>query len=131
MTESVLDSQPRARALERYRHLSEGPLLVLALLMIPLLLVPLVFALPSSVEEVFVATDYLIWALFAVDYIVRLYLAPRRWGFVRNNVPDLFIVAIPFLRPLRILRSARALRLLRLARLGAFAHQGLRELRKV
>jgi voltage-gated potassium channel len=38
--------------------------------------------------------------------------------FVRRAWPDLLIVVLPFLRPLRIVRSARALRLLRLSRLS-------------
>lgn len=44
------------------------------------------------------------WALFAVDYLVRLALATRRWRFVRRHPLDLAVVALPLLRPLRLLR---------------------------
>jgi len=44
------------------------------------------------------------WVVFAVDYLVRLVLAPRRWIFVRSNLLDLAAVALPALRPLRLLR---------------------------
>ena len=44
------------------------------------------------------------WLLFAVDYVVRLGLATRRWAFIRRHPLDLAVVALPLLRPLRLLR---------------------------
>ena len=105
--------------------------MVLALAMVPLLVVPLVFDLSAATERIFLIADYLIWAIFAVEYIVKLWLVPDRKRFVRQNIPDLVIIVIPFLRPLRVLRSARTLRVLRLARLVAFATEGLGEIRSV
>jgi voltage-gated potassium channel len=107
----------RQSALERFESAVELPLLVLALAMVPLLVLPLVLDLPSGVETTFVALDWFIWAAFAFEYVVRLVLTNRRWWFIRRNWPDLLIIVLPFLRPLRIVRSARALRLLRLGRL--------------
>ncbi len=109
----------RQEALERFERAVELPLLVLALAMVPLLVVPLLVDLPGAVEGIFVACDWFIWAVFAVEYVVRLVLTPDRWRFVRREWSDLLIVILPFLRPLRVVRSARALRLLRLARLGS------------
>jgi voltage-gated potassium channel len=105
--------------------------MVLALAMIPLIVVPLVVDLPPSLDRAFVAVDYLVWAAFAVEYAVKLYLAPDRWRFFKRNIPDLIIVAVPMLRPLRVLRSVRLLRLLRLARLVAFATKGVSEARSI
>jgi voltage-gated potassium channel len=102
---------------ERFEHAVELPLLVLALAMVPLLVLPLVVDLPSGVKTSFIALDWFIWAAFAFEYVVRLVLTDRRWRFVRHEWPALLIIALPFLRPLRIVRSARALRLLRLTRL--------------
>lgn len=50
------------------------------------------------------------WAVFIVDYLVRLWLAPnrRRW-FVRN-LHELAILALPALRPLRLLRLVTLLK---------------------
>lgn len=47
---------------------------------------------------------WITWALFGVDYVVRLVLAEnrRRW-FVRHLL-DLAIVVLPMLRPLRLMR---------------------------
>lgn len=106
-------------ALQRFERATELPLLVLALAMVPLLVLPLLVGLPAGVEAAFEAADWLVWAVFAVDYLVRLALAPDRRRFLRREWPDLVIVVIPFLRPLRLARSARALRVLRLVRVAA------------
>lgn len=47
---------------------------------------------------------WVIWAAFAFDYAIRLYLARERARFVRRNLVDLAIIALPMLRPLRLLR---------------------------
>jgi hypothetical protein len=106
-------------------------MMVLALAMIPLIIVPLVIDLAPSTERALLAIDYLLWAAFAVEYVVKLCLAPNRWRFVNANIPDLVIVVVPMLRPLRVLRSVRLVRLLRLARLVAFAVEGLGETRGI
>jgi voltage-gated potassium channel len=118
-------------AFQRFSRAVDGPLMVLALAMIPLIVVPLVVDLSPGQARAVLAVDYLIWAAFAVEYVVKLSLAPQRWRFVKANIPDLVIVVVPMLRPLRVLRSARLLRLLGLARVVAFAVEGLQETREV
>jgi voltage-gated potassium channel len=44
------------------------------------------------------------WALFGLDYVVRIALARRRWRFVRTHLLDLVILALPMFRQLRALR---------------------------
>ena len=44
------------------------------------------------------------WGVFAVDYVVRLWLAEDRRRFVRRHLLDLAVVVLPILRPLRLLR---------------------------
>lgn len=121
----------RAEALARFERAVELPLLILAVAILPLLLIPLLFDVSPGVEEALTAVDWLIWAVFAFEYVVRLALTRNRLRFVRQEWPDLVIILLPFLRPLRLVRSARALRLLRLARLVAFLgefEQGTRRL---
>lgn len=45
-----------------------------------------------------------IWALFGIDYIVRLTLAEHRTRWFVRHLHELAIVALPVLRPLRLLR---------------------------
>jgi voltage-gated potassium channel len=103
-------------ALERFERMTALPMLVLALAIIPLLVVPLTVDLSPVQAEMFLVIDWMIWAAFAAEYGIRLYLSPDRKYFVRHNLLDLAFVLLPFLRPLRIARSARAFRLLRAAR---------------
>jgi voltage-gated potassium channel len=120
-----------AEGLERFEAQTAWPMLVLSLAIIPLLIAPLVADLSQSTESVLFAVDWMIWALFAAEYGVRLYLAPDKRRFVRANVIDLVVVVIPFLRPLRVVRSARMLRLLRAARVGAVLFRAVAALRAV
>ena len=52
------------------------------------------------------------WAAFAIDFVVRLVLSRDRRRFVRHNVVDLLVVAVPLLRPLRLLQLVRVLEVL-------------------
>jgi voltage-gated potassium channel len=44
------------------------------------------------------------WALFLVDYVVRLTIAEHRWRWFYRHLLDLAIVVLPMLRPLRLMR---------------------------
>jgi voltage-gated potassium channel len=52
------------------------------------------------------------WAVFAVDYVVRLVLAEDRRRFVKRHLLDLAVVVLPILRPLRLLRLVTLLTVL-------------------
>lgn len=58
------------------------------------------------------AVTWLVWAVFAVDYTVRLALSRQRWSFVRGNLVDLAVTVLPLLRPLRLLRLVTLVRVL-------------------
>ena len=64
-------------------------------------------------------------AAFAVEYLVKLYLAPDRWRMVRTHLFDLALIVLPFLRPLR---TARALRVLRRVAVAGRAATALRRI---
>jgi voltage-gated potassium channel len=83
------------------------------------------------VEATFYALDWFVWGAFAFEYVVRLALTDRRWQFVRREWPDLLIIVLPFLRPLRVVRSARALRLLRLGRLVSVLSKASQQGRRI
>ncbi len=58
------------------------------------------------------AVDYTTWVVFAVDYVVRVSLAVPRRRYWLRHLPDLLVVALPILRPLRLLRLLLLLRAL-------------------
>lgn len=125
-----MDVERRGAALERFERAVEVPLLVAALALVPLLAAPVLFDLSPAAEAAFEIADWVIWAAFAAEYVVRLALASKRWEFIRRAWIDLVIVAVPFLRPLRLARSARVLRGLRLVRLAALMARGGRQVRR-
>ena len=60
-------ARDRAAAFERFSRAVDGPMMVLALAMIPLIVVPLVADLSPATERAVLAVDYLLWAVFAAD----------------------------------------------------------------
>ena len=126
-----MDNERRIRLRSKFERATELPLLLLALAIVPLILLPLLIDLSQTIERSFLAVDWTIWAIFALELSVRTYLSERRLHYLLRHWFDVLIVALPFLRPLRVVRSARALRLLRLARAGAFFSRGFHDARRL
>lgn len=62
---------------------------------------------PSWLRNGLIVIQLLVWAAFAVDYVVRLALVDARWDFVRTHKADLLMVVVPMLRMLRVLLLLR------------------------
>lgn len=60
--------------------------------------------LPAWIAETSEVVVWLAWAVFAFDYVIRFTMAVRKWAFVKANLLDLAVVALPLLRPLRLIR---------------------------
>jgi voltage-gated potassium channel len=120
-----------ADALERFQRQTAVPMLILAVASLPLIVVPFLLDLSPTANSTLFAIDWFIWAAFALEYGVRLYLAPEKWIFIKANVIDVIVVALPFLRPLRVVRSAKVLRVLRLGRATAIVARAVDALRDV
>jgi voltage-gated potassium channel len=106
--------------LERFERLTEWPMLLLSLAMVPLLLIPILVDVSRGTETAIDTVFWVFWAIFAVEFGVRVWLAERKMSYVIRHWPDVLIVVVPFLRPLRIARSARAMRALRVGRVLPF-----------
>lgn len=80
----------------------------------PLAIVALVFVIAYSWEIIGnldgtekAITEWIVnasWAVFVLDYLVRLVLADRPWYWFRTHLLQLAMVALPILRPLRVLQ---------------------------
>jgi voltage-gated potassium channel len=97
-------------AYDRFSAAVDGPLMVISIAWLPILIVPLATHLRGSTARAFDLIDYVVWALFAIEYLSKLYLAPSRKRFFTTHLLDLAIVVLPFLRPIRVLRVLRFLR---------------------
>src|SRR3984885_15443473 len=115
-------------AYDRFSDAVEVPLTVLAVLWLPVLVVPLAVRVSQGTSDVLDGIDYLVWAVFVVEYLVKLYLSPSRWQFFRRHLVDLAVIAVPVLRPLRLLRL---LRLVTLSRAGLILVSALKRAREL
>lgn len=98
-------SQANYEAAQKYLDV---PMTLLAVVLGIILCVQF-FGNPSdSLNATLEAMSWLIWAAFVVEYLLLLWLAPDRRQMVRTHKLDLFLIIVPFLRPLRILRLLRA-----------------------
>src|SRR5580700_9581438 len=98
------------RSQDRYDRFAEAvdtPMLVITILWLPVLIVPLMTPVHGAMAESLAVIDYTVWALFALEYLVKITLAPDRGHFFKTHVLDLIVIAVPFFRPLRILRLLR------------------------
>lgn len=100
----TLTTAKREALLTRLERITELPLLILAFVMIPLLIGPFLWDLSPGEEATFATLDAFIWALFAVDLGVKVFVAPSRLDYLRAHRLEVLIVVVPFLRPLRLLR---------------------------
>lgn len=110
-----------AQAYERAKSELETPMLVLAIVFTIALVIGEVGQLEGAARIAIAGVNGAIWAVFAVEYVWLLRLAPDRRRHVRTHVLDLLIVVLPFLRPLRVLRVFRILRLVRVVAVAAVA----------
>ena len=90
---------------ERWERALEWPLTLTAIVFLVAYAVPIAAPeLPAWVAETSEVVVWLAWAFFAFDYVIRFAMAPRKWTFVKSNLLDLAVVALPLLRPLRLIR---------------------------
>ncbi|WP_405612901.1 potassium channel family protein [Streptomyces sp. NBC_00076] len=96
----------------RWEHLTQRPLLALALLFAVAYAVPIVdTSAGRSLTMACTVVEWVVWGAFAADYLVRLGLTPSRREFVRTHWLDLCAVVLPMLQPLRLLRLVSTLML--------------------
>jgi voltage-gated potassium channel len=98
------DISHREELLHRLERYTEMPLLILSFVMIPLLIGPMVWEMSPQEESTFVMLDYFIWAIFAIDLIIKVTISPHRLSYLRRHWLEVLVVVVPFFRPLRILR---------------------------
>jgi voltage-gated potassium channel len=94
----------------RWERRTQNPLLALAFAFAVAYAVPILAPqAPAAVHRACSVTEWVVWAVFAADYLVRLVLAPAKWLFVRSHPLDLIAVLLPLARPLRLLRLVSTL----------------------
>ncbi|MFV0428563.1 MAG: potassium channel family protein [Arachnia sp.] len=91
--------------LARWTRVTETPLTVAAFVFLVAWASPIIWPeMPGWVETGCGVVEATAWALFAIDYVVRLTVSAHRGEFMRTHLLDLAVVLLPMLRPLRLLR---------------------------
>ena len=109
--DSLVASESRAVAkygpedLTRWERRMELPLMVGALVFLAAYALPILMPeRPRWLTLLGLAASAASWVLFLIDFMVRVGLAPDRRRYLRRHWPDLLVLALPLLRPLRLLR---------------------------
>lgn len=120
----------RWELLGRVARAVDGPMTVLGVVWLVLIVVELV-AEPS--RWLTVGTQ-VIWALFVVQFLLELVIAPSKAAYLRRNWLTVLALLVPALRAVRIVRLVRVFRAargLRLFRVVSSANRGMRTLSRV
>ena len=110
------------------------PMFILSIVMIILLIVELAVDLSPTAQRTVILAGSIIWWVFVLEYVIRVFLAENRKRFIKTHLLDAIFILVPFLRVLRIFRIFRTVRFLRvvkpttIGRTYVTTRRGLREL---
>jgi voltage-gated potassium channel len=97
---------PREAFVEKWEHYTFWPLISLGALFLALYAYPIIW--PNlSTETIFdidVAMD-IIWALFVLDFLVKLLVTEHKRDFLSRHIIDMVALILPFARPLQAVRA--------------------------
>jgi voltage-gated potassium channel len=103
-------------ALERFERVTAWPMMGVVLASLALLIVPIFASLSVLERDALASLEWLLWLVFAAEFVTRWYIAMERSSFVKHNLIDLAVVVLPMIPALRALRLFR---LVRVAVVGA------------
>jgi len=82
-----------------------------------ILIIQLTMNLSHEIEMLLTAIDFIIWVIFVVDYVVRIYKSKNKKKFIRRNLIDLISI-IPLYSIFRVFKGLKILKIGRLARIA-------------
>ena len=98
----VSESPDRLQKIERRTEL---PLMLASFALMPIITGLYCWDLSAVETRIYTVLEIAIWALFAFTFIIKLAIAPSKLGYLRRNWPEVLLVLIPVLRPLRIIAA--------------------------
>ena len=125
------EPEDRERGIELLAARMDRPMSVLGVLFLLVVLGQNVAGSPG-VQRAFTVAGWVLWVVFAAEFLLRLWLAPSRGRFLRRNwwqVAFLLLPMLRFLRGLALLRVVRAGRVLRVVRAGGVVSSAVRSSR--
>lgn len=116
----------RERLAETVAARMDRPLTALGVMFVLVVLADTMVREGSGMRPWLDAATWLLWAIFAAEFVLRAVIAPSAWRFLRRNWWQLVFLLLPFLR---FLRGAGRLARVRPARLGRFLSSAVRGVR--
>lgn len=96
----------------RWEKAAEWPLTIAAILFLAAYATQILARPGGLLSALCELVLWVTWAVFLVDYVIRLTLAEHRWRWFYRHLLDLAIVVLPMLRPLRLMRFFTVLAIL-------------------
>ena len=88
----------------------QGPMTALGLVFLFLVLVDTVTRPTGNLASYIAAATWVLWAVFALEFVARAVIAPDTRAFFRKNWWQVIFLVLPFLRFVRALSQFRVLR---------------------
>jgi voltage-gated potassium channel len=123
--------QDRETLSDRLNRVQDGLMTFLSLVMVATIVLQLVGDLEPPYDRWAEALSLAIWAVFAVEFLARLWRSTNRRGFLSANWLDVIILLLPVLRSLKVLRIVRLTRGYHGLRFTAWLVRGSGEFREL
>lgn len=104
-------SREREHILSEINETLDSPLIFLSMVWLVLIIIDLLYGLPSFLQNL----SSIIWAIFIIDFILELYIAPHRRAYLKANWLSAISLLLPPLRILKLFRASRIIRVLRVS----------------
>lgn len=114
----------RKKLLNTVERFLEGPMVFLGFVWLVLLIIELIWGLSKPLQYLSVT----IWAVFIIDFLLKLILAPSKTRFIKRNWLTAISLIIPALRVFRLLRLLRLLKGVRLIKIVASLNRSMKSL---
>ena len=109
-----MNKDKRISIFNKLDQMTEIPLLILSIIFIPILVTPFLFDLNDIAQVTLQTLDRIIWAIFVLDLIVKIYFSENRVQYIKSHPFDVLVALL-----LRVLRAMKGLKIVRvLATLG-------------
>ncbi len=92
-----------ALLLDRFHRITEIPMLFLSICFLVIFFLIESRTLSTTTTLVLDGILWIIWGIFGIELLIKWYLSPDRVAYLRANWMEIVMIAIPFLRPLRLL----------------------------
>ncbi|RMD76501.1 MAG: potassium channel protein, partial [Chloroflexi bacterium] len=89
--------------LDRFHRITEIPMLFLSICFLVIFFLIESRTLSTTTTLVLDGILWIIWGIFGIELLIKWYLSPDRVAYLRANWIEIVMIAIPFLRPLRLL----------------------------